>query len=193
MKIPQPEESFFNDSNIKADLLMFLEQPGPEQLAPCPGCEEHLPETCSSKCVRAPDSLSIDPVRYPIESNVVPLVFELMATRLIKTCWSCEGHMDENNNLWKLPQVCFYTASNAYVKLLCHHISSLHQRKLLTYPWHIALSDFSLNSRLAYSIQPNLNDITDPHLGLLQKDLNAIADNLHLKLKTLAQELMDYH
>lgn len=193
MKIPVPEESFFADEDILKDLSMFLEQPSPQQLAPCPGCKQHTPDECSSKCTDAPEALSIDPVLYPIERNVIPLVYELMATRLIQTCWSCEGHMNEDNTLWKLPQVCFYTASSVYVKLLCRHLALLNQKKHLTYPWHIALSDFSLKSRVAYSIQPNLNDVTEPHLGLLQKDLNTISEGLHIKLKEYAQELIEYN
>ncbi|MCK4743276.1 MAG: hypothetical protein KAT25_05610 [Sulfuriflexus sp.] len=192
MKIPVPEESFFADSNIKEDLRLFLEQPSPQQLAPCPGCQQHTPDDCSSKCTDAAEALSIDPVLYPIEKNVVPLVYELMATQLIQTCWSCEGHMNENNTLWKLPQVCFYTASSAYVKLLCRHIALLNQHKCLKHPWHIVLSEFSMNSRLAYSIQPNLNDVNEPHLGLLQQDLNIIADDLNNKLKKYAKEFLEH-
>lgn len=192
MKIPEPEESFFVDSNAEKDLRNFIEQPGPLQLAPCPGCQQHKLDECSSKCDQAPQALSIDPVRYPIERNVIPLVYELMITRLIQTCWSCEGHMNKDNQLWKLPQVCFYTASTVYVKLLCRHLELLNHKKQLTHPWHIIISDFSLNSRLIYSMQPNLNYVTEPHLGLLQLDLNIIADNLHGKLKIYAQELLEH-
>jgi len=191
MKIPIPEESFFTDSSFEEDLRVFLKQPSPQELAPCPGCQQHSPNKCSSNCADAAEALSIDPVLYPIEDNVIPLVYELMSTRLIQTCWSCEGHMNENDALWKLPQVCFYTSSPVYVKLLCKHISTLNQQKRLKHPWHIVLSEFSINSRLAYSIQPNLNDVNEPHLGLLQQDLNIIADNLNDKLKAYAKEFLE--
>ena len=190
MKIPEPDESLFADIDVKEELREFIQQPSPQELAPCSGCMDHQPNSCSSKCVRAPESLSIDPILHPIEYHVVPIVYELMATRLIQTCWSCEGHMNEKDELWKLPQVCFYTPSAVYVKLLSRHLSLLNHNKNLAYPWHIVISEICDTCKLVYSIQPNLNDADDPHLGLMQNDLNVIGENLHGKLKLYAQEFI---
>lgn len=191
MKITTPTNVSYSDAQAREDLLLFIQQPGPDELAVCPGCKEHIPAKCSANCNDTYTALSIDPERYPIERHVAAFIYELMATRVITTCWSCEGHMNEQNVLWKLPQVCFYASSPVYVKLLCRHLGELHQQKKTRYQWHIVINDFAQTNDLTYSIQPDLNCEADPHLGLLQSDLKVIADDLHRKLKVSAQKLLD--
>ena len=191
MKIAKPTVAPVADTDIKADLGLFIQQPGPELRAVCQGCKQHSPAQCSPKCKEAPGALSIDPVLYPIERNVVPFVYELAATRLLETCWSCEGHMNENNELWKVPQISFYAASPVYVKLLSLYLDELQNTKSTTYHWHIVVTDFAQSNGLTYSVQPDLNLVKDPHLGLLQTDLKTIADGLHTKLKWHAQKMLN--
>ena len=190
MKIAKPVINYDSETKKDNDLPLFLNQPEPRDLAVCQGCKYHTPLTCSQTCVNAPRALSIEPDRYPVESNVVGMVYELMATRLIQTCWSCEGHMDENNKLWKIPQVCFYSAAPIYVKLLQMHLGRLQQKRKLKYEWHIVLTDFSQTEELTYSIQPNLNQITNVSLGALQADLRTLSVDLHTKLKDYAVKLL---
>jgi len=190
MKIPTPQNELRCDSETKAQLEHFIGQPEPSELAPCGGCRQHVPESCSSQCQQAPEALSIEPERYPIESKVVPLVFELTASRLMQTCWSCEGHMDQNNKLWKVPQVSFYCDSPIYPKLVLIHLTRLFQTKLLGYRWHVVLSDFTQTLSLTYSIQPDLNQEDSPRLGLLQNDLQVISNDMHGNLKLIATELL---
>ena len=191
MKIAKPTATEFSDAGVREDLTLFLRQPGPEARAVCQGCTQHSIEKCSSTCLEAPKALSVDPERHPIERNVVAFVYELTATRLLQTCWSCEGHMDANNELWKVPQVCFYAASPVYVKLLSQYLKELQHYENLTYHWHIVITDFAQSNGLTYSVQPDLNKVKDPHLGLLQTDLKTIADGLHKKLKQHAQKIME--
>jgi hypothetical protein len=134
-----------------------------------------------------------NPVRYPIESKVVPLVFELTASRLMQTCWSCEGHMDKQNRLWKVPQVSFYADSPIYPKLVLIHLTRLYQARQLGYRWHVVLSDFTQTLSLTYSIQPDLNQEESPRLGLLQQDLQVISNDMHSQLKLIARELLTAH
>ena len=190
MKIAAPNTGLVCDSETKSQLEQFIAQPEPSALAPCPGCNEHIPDKCSGYCECAAQALSIDPVRYPIESNVVPLVFEITASRLMQTCWSCEGHMDNENKLWKVPQVSFYSDSPIYPKLVLIHLMRLYQSKALGYRWHVVLSDFTQTLSLTYSIQPDLNQEESPRLGLLQQDLRIISDEMHQKLKLIARELL---
>lgn len=191
MKIAKPSVALLPDTDVREDLTLFMQQPGPEQSAVCQGCTQHSTANCSAKCLEAPQALSIDPIQHPIERNVVSFVYELAATRMLETCWSCEGHMGEDNELWKVPQVSFYAASPVYVKLLSLYLDELQNSKSLTYRWHIVITDFAQTNGLTYSVQPDLNLVKDPHLGLLQADLKTISESLHDKLKWQAQRMMD--
>lgn len=193
MHIPAPKRALVCDSETRLQLEQFLLQPGPSEQAPCPGCKQHMPDNCSAKCGEAAQALSIEPERYPIESKVVPLVFEIMTTRLMQSCWSCEGHMDPDNKLWKVPQVSFYSDSPIYPKLVLIHLTRLYQDKVLGYRWHVVLSDFTQTLGLTYSIQPDLNQEEQPRLGLLQQDLQTISKNMHTRLKDIAAELLRIH
>lgn len=198
MKIIQPNVDMRHTDQVKQDLLRLIAQPSAAEAPPCPGCTLHPKLICSSGCEHAPRQLSIDAINYPIETNVVPLVYELSAVRLLQPCWSCEGHLNPKGELWKIPQVSFYSESPIYAQLLLRHISSLNLRKRLTYPWHIALSDFGQTWDVTYTLEPNLNYDQARHvqLKLLQHDLNTLAENLYARLKMLAQamlnELADY-
>jgi len=190
MHIIKPNEQYLDVAKLRSDLELFINQLKPSDAPPCPGCEEHVPVMCSAKCPDAPRALSIEPERYPVESKVVPLVYELMSTRVLMTCWSCEGHMGADDKLWKLPMVSFYSASPVYPKLLLKHIEILTYKKALKYRWQIVLSDFSQTPGVTYSIQPDLSFVEDVHLGQLQHDITIIADDALLKLKSIAEGML---
>ncbi len=113
----QADDSMQDIEGTKKDLLDFISQPGPREEPPCPSCNFHEPMTCSPKCKDVAKSLSIEPDRYPIEMSAVPVVFELMATRVMQTCWSCEGHF-QDGELWKTPQISFHAKQPIYPYLL---------------------------------------------------------------------------
>lgn len=190
MYIYKPEDSTENTTQFREALEMFIGQPTPQELAPCANCEKHVPTDCSAKCPDAPTALSSDPINHPLELKVVPLVFELTATKVLKPCWSCEGHFTNENELWKLPQISFYSPSPVYPQLLLRHIHDLKAQKKLAYEWHIVLSDFGQSWSLSYSIEPNLNGVKEPRLGLLQQDLQSISENLCDQLKLLAKKML---
>ncbi len=121
---------------------------------------------------------------------MVPLVFELAATRVMQPCWSCEGHLDPDGGLWKIPQVSFYSASPVYLQLLLKHIHALQLQKQLSHPWHVVLSDYGQTWETTYTLEPNLNCRQKIHLGNLQRDLDTLADNLCNRLKALAQSTL---
>lgn len=191
MHIPLPDNTDNSSASTRENLQKLIDYPEPYQVDPCPGCIKHMPDNCSPKCPDVAEALSIDPVRYPIEPKVIPLVYEIMATAGLKTNWSCEGHMNNEGELWKLPQVCFYSEQPVYSHLVLLHLSNLQQEKKLKYPWHIVLTDFFLSLNITYSIQPNLNQVNNPHLGSLQYDMTVIADGMHTKLKIIAKQLID--
>ena len=190
MKIDQPDEGFVDITQVKLELQNFINQQEPWQVPPCPNCTVHTQKNCTPDCEDAAKALSIDPVLYPIEKHVVALVYEINATRLFKSCWSCEGHMNNSNTLWKVPQVCFYSQAAIYPKLVSSYLGRLFIRKQLTYQWNLFLSEISQSIYPTYCIRPDLNTEYEPKLDALQKDLQAIASNLHSHLKNEAKELL---
>ena len=189
MKIPTPKNELRFDQETLEQLELFIRQPEPASCPPCGGCLHHEPVNCTTNCERAPAALSIDPDQYPIEPKVVGLVFEITASRLLQTCFSCEGHA-RDGKLWKLPQVNFYSDSPIYAQLVVIHLNRLMLKKSLSYRWHIVLTDMSQSLYLTYSIQPDLNRDTDHHLGKMQKDLQTISANMHHSLKAIAAEIL---
>ena len=190
MHIPLSDKSLRCDPALRESLQRFVDHPEPAQIAPCPGCTQHIPTACSPKCTDAAQALSIDPVRYPLESKVLPLVYEVMASAGLKSCWSCEGHMNTEGALWKVPQVCFYSDAPFYPQLVLMHLLDLFHAKKLKYSWHIVLSEFTRSLDITYSIQPNLNHVSEPHLGALQSDMQVIAEDMHGKVKAIARALL---
>jgi len=192
MKIESPDNDYDDLEQVKRELQVFIHQKEDWQSPPCPNCKNHNTQTCGPTCEDAATSLSIDPVLYPIERNVIAIVYELNATRLLKTCWSCEGHMrDGDDNLWKVPQVCFYSKTAIYPKLVSSYLGKLYIHKRLKYNWSIVLSDISQSIYPTYCLRPDLNTVNEPSLGQLQNDLKAISDKLHTQLKLEAKILLD--
>lgn len=190
MEISKPSERYLNTEQLCLDLQHFLRQPVAGEFSSCPGCQCHIPVQCSADCPDAPEALSIDPVKYPIETSIVPLVYAIMSTNVFQTCWSCEGHMNDKNELWKLPNVSFYSESAIYPQLLLRHIGNLQLDKVLRYHWNIVLADYAQTCGITYSIQPNLTSEENIHLGLLQKDVKSISDNMSNKLKIIAHQFL---
>ena len=191
MYIEKPNQQLLDAEQTKRSLESFLAQPCPNEIPPCPGCNDHVISKCSGGCSEAHLALSTQPDEFPIEPNVVPLVFGLMSTRMTQTCWSCEGHMDSNNNLIKLPTVSFYTSFPVYAQLLHKHVSKLKMDKKLVYPWHVVLTDYAQTWGQTYSVVPDLNFVDkEIHLGRLQNDLKVIANDLQSNMKYLAREMI---
>ncbi|TPW18505.1 MAG: hypothetical protein FD130_204 [Halothiobacillaceae bacterium] len=193
MKIIKPNADCRHGPQAREELLWLMAQPTAAEAPPCPGCRLHAQLVCSSRCEQAPQQLSIDAINYPIETHVVPLVYEMAVMRVVQPCWSCEGHLSPTGELWKIPQVGFYAKSPIYAQLLLRHVSSLELQKQLTYLWHVALSDFGQSWDVVYTLEPNLNYDQSRHaqLHLLQRDLNTLAENLSSKIKSLAQTMLN--
>lgn len=191
MHIDVPRQEFLDAQKTRQSLEQFLLQATPNELPPCPACNNHLPSTCSPKCSDAKLALSTEPDQHPIEANVLPLVYGLVSTRVFQTCWSCEGHMDSKDNLISLPRVSFYTPSCVYVQLLHRHLANLIMDKKLVYSWLIALSDYAQTWGQTYSLLPDLNyNNKDVHLGALQNDLKVIASDLQENMKIQARAML---
>ena len=191
MKIELPNSLAENKRRTCAELNLLLSQPGAHLVPPCQHCCKHVALSCNAKCVDAPRALSSDPDNYPVEPKVVPLVYELRKTRVMQPCWSCEGHFDNAGNLWKYPQVSFYSVTSVYAMLLVNHLTLLKHKKLLNYDWQVAVSSFGQQcSSTTYTIEPKLHPTSDQHLGAMQADLLCIAENLDDQLKIAAKQML---
>lgn len=190
VKIQKPNEDYLDTNQIRKDLEEFVKQAGPLETPPCPNCKIHIPSQCNALCHDVAKALSIEPDRYPIEDKIVPLVYEIMSTNMLQTCWSCEGHMNEDGEIWKLPNVSFYSKSVFYPKLLLIHLSNLKLDHVLKYQWQIILSDYAQTIGVTYSIQPDLSRVDNPHLGQLQNDIKLISNGMLIKLKIIARKLL---
>ena len=192
MVIENPHSLTENKQRIRSELELLLSQPGADVEPPCQNCREHKVEQCNCKCSEAPNALSSDPEKHPLEAKVIPLVYELRKIRVVQPCWSCEGHIGHDGKLWKLPQVCFYSASPTYVTLLVNHLSLLQHKKKLSNEWNIVVSSFGQkHGSCTYSIEPKLNPDISSHLGSMQADLTTISENLAEQIKREAMSMLE--
>jgi len=195
MHIPRPNLSDVNIQGLIGDLNLLIKQPSALQSPPCPNCSDNDKlvwnrAKCSAECEHASYALSEEPERYPIEQHVVPLVFELTSMRLVKTCWSCEGHLDIDGELWKVPQVSFYTTKPIYSQLLCNYLARLFWRKKLNYQWEVVLTNFGRTWDVTYTIKCDMSRVKNPSISLMQEDLVNMAKDLSENIKEDARTLI---
>ena len=195
MHIPRPKLNKSDIGLLIDDLKLLIVQPSAAQSPPCPNCAikaniDMKHGLCNAGCYNAAQALSEDPVRYPIEEFVVPLVFELTSMRLVQTCWSCQGHLDRDGKIWKLPQVSFYSKRPIYSQLLCNYLSRLHWQKVLQYPWEVVLTNYGRTWDITYTIRCDISQINNPNIQLMHKDLLRMAENLSEMIKDDAKNLV---
>jgi len=192
MHIPQPKFNSSEQLQIIDDLAKLIQQPTATQQPPCPNCTRANinPAECSSNCENAAEALSEDPVQHPIEPNIVPLVFELSAMRLVQTCWSCEGHASADGSIFKMPQISFYAEKPFYAQLINLYLKRIHWHKKIQYPWEVCLSDFGQTLEITYTIKCDLSCIEQPRLEVMQSDLRHIGENFSENIKQYAHELI---
>lgn len=130
-------------------------------------------------CPEAPKALTSDPVNYPIETGIVPLVFEMKRLGIFDPCWSCEGHLGPAGNLWKLPRVWFYCESLVHVRLLVDGLKDMEVAGRLSCGWRVAVT-FSGpdNPETTFSLEPIVESEDASLLPKLQADANLIASCL---------------
>lgn len=170
-----------DEPTVRPVLLQVI-QPLTER--PCSGCVAPCACSgspscncgCSRACPKAGAHLSTDPERYPIETAILPLVYELNALRGVEPCWSCEGHVGPNGELTRLPQVWFYASDGVLAHVLGSFIQHVTFRDRLSTPWIVAVTDFGA-SMTAYACRPDPWDpARPPSLPALQHDARVLAD-----------------
>lgn len=174
-------------------LKLLAEQTSDREHRPCPACElprdcpDHSPTCCcgcSPSCANAPAMLSSDPKQFPIEANILPLVYALLTLRVIETCWSCEGHEDAHAKVIKVPQVWFYSPCAVYPELIAQHANDLHVKKNLHARWQVVVSPFSACDATTFALKPELEQGTT--LRELHRDIPILAKRMHESIRALA-------
>ena len=141
---------------------------------------------CSVECADASKALSSEPEQYPIEPQVLALVYEMSRIRGISPCWSCEGHLDHEGQLWRTPQVWFYAASRFYVQQLETYATHLNRQSLISNRWYVTRLDCGHTDVPMYCLQPHLDAETRPSLHRLQKDMQQLARDVVATMTTLS-------
>lgn len=178
------------DETRKRELLKLLSQPSEMERRPCQSCvkicacDKHSNRCtceCSVKCADAPRYLSSDPVRFPLEENVVPLAYAMSVLRLVPPCWSCEGHLTKTGDLVRLPQLWFYSASTLYPELISEYLHMLGHLKETSCQWLVSVCPHTASNATTFTIKPehSVNDkLANDGLRQLQDDLHMISRSL---------------
>ena len=123
---------------------------------------------------------------------MVPLVYALAQSGVFQPFWSCEGHADPNGEIYRLPQVWFYAASQVHIQLLIEKIASLCSQKLVAIDWRINLTYSQDEFLPAYSLAPQVTEDSSHNLSEMQQELAIIAEHVR-DLSQLAKEKADKH
>lgn len=146
--------------------------------------------SCSPRCPDAARALSVDPQRYPIESAILPLVYEMKRLGLFVPCWSCEGHARPDGTLWKVPRVWFYCDSMVHLRLLTDGLGRLKHAGTIKSPWQVVVTfSDSDNPETTFSLEPALQPGETVSLRALQDDVSAIARSLQSMINVEARSL----
>ena len=135
--------------------------------------------------------MSIDGQLYPIEEKICALVFHLNCLRVCPPYWSCEGHAFESGEIFRVPQVWFYSRSLVYPKLIGEHIFNLFANHRIENPWHVCITYSDDSFETGFSIEPDLKLIQDLKLQSLQSDVQVIASRLVPNMQLLAREYLE--
>ena len=184
------------------DLARLLQQPTDRERRPCPSCDKvcGCPALstqcccgCSVRCPDAPRFLSSEPAQYPIEPQVLPLVYALASLRLVPPCWSCEGHARPSGGLVRMPQVWFYSASTVYPELIALYLKDLEFHGKLRHQWMISVCPHTAGGATIFQLQPEQlrqADVQAEDLLSLHDDFRTIADSLTESIRQLALRLL---
>jgi hypothetical protein len=153
---------------------------------PCTNCDvpcaAHKSPTCACgctlSCAQAPQKMSSDGEKFPIEDGIAPLVLAFLQLREFTPCWSCGGHEAEAGRDARPPRVIFYARSTLYPALISEAVSTLSFQRKLTCPWEVVVTPVGNMLDATYTLQPNLAAGEDPTLAQLKIDARTIAESL---------------
>lgn len=192
MKITKLTSSMQALSHQQKELSLVLAQLSDHSNRPCQHCTRICPCCnssscncdCSVTCPDAPNELSSEEITFAIEAKILPLVYAFNQMNICQTCWSCEGHVNADGIMNKLPQVWFYTNSLMLIRVLSECISLFKAKKITKYEWQIVSVYTAKDSEMnAFALKPDLNFVAEADLTLLQQDILSIAQSLPKELE----------
>ena len=165
---------------------------------PCQGCDMRCPScgsttclcNCRPDCPQAPEALSSDPKKFPIEAGVVPLVYALNNLEIGSPCWSCEGHPSPDESPGKPPQVWFYVRHLVYPDLLARYLWQLHFRELIGNKWKVAVVSTDNIVDTTFAIAPDPSD-GPLDLASLRRDIRVIGQHMSKDIGEIARDNME--
>lgn len=173
----------------KRDLQHLCAQSAAAARQPCGACGQAAKDGgvcgCGLDWSQLARQLSSDPERFPIEAGILPLVFALSEVPAISPCWSCEGHLDAQGQLHRLPSVWFTCHALAYPSLLAEALSALSAKRVLKHNWQIAAVHCGSALEPVFAIEPRVGG-TDAGLDALHADIQALSARLRDRLQVLA-------
>lgn len=194
MRIEKPARDPAFERRCREELDNFVHGPLEHTGRPCRTCarlcDRHKSPVCQCECT--PDCgdaaryLSSEPEQFPIETGIVPLVLALARLGGLDPFWSCEGHAGSQTHLNRLPSISFYASSVMLPQLIARYLSDLKIGGRLSCSWQVRVVTWGDSVGGAYSIEPRhgLDDLSD--LGLLRRDITAIAAGLTTGVKKAA-------
>ena len=192
MEIATVKDDFLNQDQAITELERLLLAINAPLNQPCPNCEHPAnagkPDLCHWQCAGALEGLSTAPDLHPIEPHMANITFELSKLSVFQTCWSCEGHLDPQGNLYRQPQLIFYCASPTYVLLFHEYLDSLHYGGHLHTRWQIALTSLGQKMGVTYVLEPAFQEDRKAPLHKLQEDLLVIGTSLVRSLSLICEE-----
>ncbi len=152
-----------------------------------PDCPESKRRACSRDCPEAAQTLTSDK-EFPVERGILPLVFELRASRVFQPIWSCEGHCDAAGDLFRTPSVWFCCEQTSHVRVLADALADISTKDGLSTSWRLALCCPGHTSPLTiFSLEPDV--ATKPSLAILHDDIARIASQLRPRISRLVRSL----
>ena len=195
MKEYKPEQSMDAVEYGRNILQSVIQQSGPSVVRPCPACVSPCSCSgssscgcdCSWDCPSLPEQLSSDPEKYPIEKEIIPLVFAVNSLQHCPSYWSCEGHENEDGELLKVPRVNFYSNTTQIPSLITECLVILSYKKVTAYRWKVTSVGMTDDLQSQYMIEPDMVLGEKNILSILQQDVRKIASNLFSGVKEKAR------
>ena len=189
MLIKEPVDLPSNTDVARAELEFLLNLAMKSSPVCGSDCNLYKEKTCDKTCSDAPHFLSSDK-SYPLEKVITPLVFEVKRLGVYEPCWSCEGHLGLDGELWKLPMVWFYTSSMIYVRILAQAVKEMYYQKKISNEWVVVVTHSNVdNPAICFSLEPD-KSFEKPSLESLHQDVINMAELLVNMVRNEAQRLI---
>ena len=133
MRYFKPEKKLTNIAYGRQILQNILRQHSPKEKRPCPNCTVPCPCSkstvcccqCSWKCPFLSIELSSDPIKFPIEAGILPLVYAMNSLHCCTTYSSCEGHENSHGELRRPPRLYFYSDTVIIPSIIVDYLRQL--------------------------------------------------------------------